>query len=51
MARRQRDFTDNLLVVLTVMVLLAALAVVMAVIFPEVAMDIVSAGSDPYAYP
>jgi len=44
MARRQRDFTDILLVVLTVLVLLTAFAVVMAAAYPEAAKNIVSAG-------
>ncbi len=51
MARRRRDFTDRVLVILTVLVLLAAFAVVLVAVYPEAVRDIVAPVSNPYGYP
>lgn len=45
-ARRQRDFMDIVLIALTVLVLLAAFAVVLAAVYPEATQNIASAISN-----
>ncbi len=48
MARKRKDFTEILLVVLTVLVLLAVFAVVLAILNPDAAQDILSDSSSTF---